>query len=72
MDFDTTKGSEVHQCVRCGKALPPASKMSRLAVTSAEATTNQWLGEENVDGTVSVEMCLQCQILRSARSERLS
>jgi hypothetical protein len=49
--------------------LPSASTMSRTVVASTEAAANQWSGEDNADGTVSVNMCLQCQITRSVRHE---
>jgi RNA polymerase subunit RPABC4/transcription elongation factor Spt4 len=54
-------------CVNCKNLLPSASKMSRLAVPSDEAASKQWLGDSDDDGTVIVDMCLQCQIERSER-----
>jgi hypothetical protein len=67
-----TPGSEQRACVNCGKLLPSASKMTRSAVSSVEATSKQWAGDKNNDGTISVDMCLQCQIARSDSQNRPS
>jgi hypothetical protein len=40
--------------------------MTRLTVTKAEAQSKQWPGEEKVDGSIEVNLCLQCQIDRAA------
>jgi hypothetical protein len=63
-------GSEQRACVICGKPLPAASKMTRSAVSFVEAASKQWAGEKNNDGTVSVDMCLQCQIARADEQSR--
>jgi hypothetical protein len=60
-------GERSRACVRCGQLLPPASKMTRLIVTKAEAQSNHWIGEEKADGFIEVDLCLQCQIDRAAR-----
>jgi hypothetical protein len=44
--------------------------MTRSTVTSVEAAAKQWAGEKNNDGTVSVDMCLQCQIARAGGQDR--
>jgi hypothetical protein len=60
-------GEQSRACVRCGQPLPPASKMTRLIVTEAEAQSNHWIGEEKADSSLEMDLCLQCQIDRAAR-----
>lgn len=36
-----------------------------VAVSREEAKQNGWVGRENPDGTLTGEMCLQCQLQRS-------
>jgi hypothetical protein len=38
-------------------------------VANDEADTFHWAGERNSDSTVTVDMCLQCQITRSERAK---
>jgi hypothetical protein len=40
-------------------------KKTRPVVTEAEANDNQWPLQRHLDGTLSVDMCLHCQIARS-------
>ena len=61
---------EQRSCVCCGKALPWASVMTQQSVSKAEAQQRAWPGREKPDGTVTINMCLQCQIQRSERRKR--
>jgi hypothetical protein len=45
---------------------PGASKTTHPVITEAEANDNQWPIQRSGDGTVSVDMCLQCQISAEA------
>ena len=57
-------------CVQCHQPLPGMSKLNKQAVPEEEAAARGWIGTRNSDGTVTVSMCLQCQIERSERSKR--
>jgi hypothetical protein len=59
-------------CVCRAKPLPWASKTTRPVVTEAEANNNQWPIQRHIDGTVCVDMCLQCQLLVLIKSVRNS
>jgi hypothetical protein len=63
-------GGDQRSCVCCEKPLPWASKTTRRVVTEAEANDNQWPVQRHLDGTLSVDMCLQCQIARSDQQKR--
>jgi hypothetical protein len=52
------------------QAAAMVSKMTRPVITEAEADSNQRVGERNSDDTISVHMCLQCQIARSDHQKR--
>jgi hypothetical protein len=56
---------ESQRCVRCYQPLSPNSKLALASVPQEEAVQNDWSGQKNPDGTVTVGMCLQCQIDRS-------
>ena len=56
---------ETQTCVICSQPLPRNSKLTTASVPPEEATKNGWAGQKNPDGTVIVDMCLQCQIDRS-------
>lgn len=56
---------EPRTCVICRQPLPPKSKLTTANVVRDEAERSGWTGEPNSDGTVVVDMCLQCQIARS-------
>jgi hypothetical protein len=77
MDLDVRTGNkmlrgEPHRaCICCGHPLLSTSKMNRASIAKTEAVTKQWLGQENSDGAVEVDMCLQCQIDRAAASKPL-
>ena len=54
-------------CVTCHQPLPSMSKLTEQVIPQEEAT---WDGTRNGDGTVTVSMCLQCQIDRAEQSKR--
>ena len=56
---------ESQRCAVCHQPLPPNSKLTLASVSREEAEQNGWTGHENPVGTVTVNMCLQCQIDRS-------
>jgi hypothetical protein len=56
---------ESRECVNCHQPLPLGSKLTLTSVSQEEAERNGWIGQENSDGTLTVDMCLQCQINRS-------
>jgi hypothetical protein len=64
-----TSSNKQRSCVRCGQALPSMSKLTQQRVANDEADTFHWAGERNSDSTVTVDMCLQCQITRSERAK---
>jgi hypothetical protein len=41
--------------------------MSRVTLPEAEVRENDWPGEQNQDGTVTVDLCMQCRIVRAER-----
>ena len=55
-------------CDGCGQKLPPQSKLSQQKMSKDEATQ---LGvavmTENPDGTVTVDLCLNCRVQRANR-----
>ena len=59
-------------CVQCGQPLPGISKMTNLVVSPEEAEERNWSGIANPDGTLTVKMCLQCQMVRSAQAKTSS
>jgi hypothetical protein len=61
---------EQRACVCCGKALPWASVTTQPSIPKMEAQQHGWTGREQPDGTVTINMCLQCQIHRSERKKR--
>ncbi len=56
---------EPQHCVVCHQPLPRNSKVTLVSVPREEAEQNWWTAYEKPDGTVIVDMCLQCQIDRS-------
>jgi len=55
-------------CDGCGQKLPPQSKLSQQKMSKSEAAE---LGvaatEENPDGAVTVDLCLNCRVQRANR-----
>jgi hypothetical protein len=58
---------EQRACVNCQQPLPPRSKLTLATVPRDESERNGWTGQQNSEGTMTVDMCLQCQIDRSNR-----
>jgi hypothetical protein len=58
-------------CVLCLQPLPVGSKLTKQSVSIEEAAEKNWVGTQNPDGTVTVMMCLQCQIDRAEHSKRV-
>ena len=56
---------ESQSCVNCHQLLPRDSKLTVTSVSRKEADENGWSGRDNGDGTMMVNLCLQCQIDRS-------
>lgn len=54
-------------CDGCGQKLPAASKLSQQAVTKEEAKRLDKTGIENGDGTVTIDLCLNCRVVRANR-----
>ncbi len=52
-------------CVICHQPLARTSKLTLVTVSRDEAKQKGWVGRENPDGTLTVHICLQCQIQRS-------
>jgi hypothetical protein len=57
-------------CDGCGQPLPAGSKLSRQTVTKTEADDLRASVPMNDDGTVTLDLCLQCRILRAERRKR--
>jgi len=58
------------QCVQCEQPIPPMSKLADYALPEGEARERNWSGELNPDGTVTVRMCIQCQIQRTEAAKQ--
>jgi hypothetical protein len=56
---------EQRKCVRCGKPLPASSKMTEEEVAVSEARGNGWTGRGCGADSLTVAMCLACQIARA-------
>jgi hypothetical protein len=54
-------------CDGCGQKLPPGSRLSLQAVSKEEAEGLGAAGVENSDGTVTVDLCLNCRVQRANR-----
>lgn len=64
-----TENTDQNVCVGCGQRLSATSKLTKLSISAQEAMERGWEGAGNEDGTVTVHMCLQCQITRSNRAK---
>ncbi len=60
------------QCVQCEQPIPPMSKLADYVVPDSEARGRNWPGKPNPDGTVTVRMCIQCQIQRAEAAKQRS
>jgi hypothetical protein len=54
-------------CDGCGQKLPPGSRLSLQAVSKEEAKALGVAGVENADGTVTIDLCLNCRVQRANR-----
>jgi hypothetical protein len=54
-------------CDGCGQKLPRQSKLSQQAVPKTEAGAMGAEGQENPDGTVTIDLCLNCRVARANR-----
>ncbi len=54
-------------CDGCGQKLPPGSRLSLQAVSKEEAEALRAAGVKNADGTVTIDLCLNCRVQRSNR-----
>lgn len=59
-------------CVQCEQPIPAMSKLAELVVSEGEAREQNWPGKSNPDGTVTVKMCIQCQIQRAEAAKQRS
>ena len=57
-------------CDGCGQKLPPGSRLSLEVVPKQEAEAMGAPGVENPDGSVNIDLCLHCRILRANRIKR--
>jgi hypothetical protein len=54
-------------CEGCRQKLPAMSKLSRATLPQEDAGQSGWTGDLNNDGTVTIDLCLRCQIERAER-----
>ena len=54
-------------CDGCAQKLPPGSRLSLQAVSKEEAEAMGAAGVENADGTVTIDLCLNCRVQRANR-----
>jgi hypothetical protein len=59
-------------CVQCGQTIPGTSKLADVAMPESEARERNWQGTPNPDGTVTVKLCIQCQVNRAEASKQRS
>jgi hypothetical protein len=57
-------------CDGCGQKLPAASKLSNQVVSKDEAARYRPDAPPNPDGTVTIDLCLQCRVDRANRIKR--
>jgi hypothetical protein len=54
-------------CDGCGQKLPAGSMLARQAVSKGEAAEMGSAAAANPDGTVTVDLCLDCRVKRANR-----
>jgi len=54
-------------CDGCGQKLPLGSRLSLQVVSKEEAKALGAAGVENADGTVTIDLCLNCRVQRANR-----
>jgi hypothetical protein len=52
-------------CDGCGQKLPTGSKLSQQMISKEEAKSRGVSGLENDNGTVTIDLCLDCRVKRS-------
>jgi hypothetical protein len=52
-------------CDGCSQKLPPSAKLGQQTMSKEEAREYGSTAEENVDGTVTIDLCLACRIRRA-------
>ena len=52
-------------CNGCGQKLPVGSKLSEQTLSTDEATLYGSPATPNPDGTVTIDLCLQCRVTRA-------
>jgi hypothetical protein len=57
-------------CDGCGQKLPPGSRLSLEVMPKQEAQALGVPGVENADGTVTIDLCLNCRVQRANRKKR--
>ena len=57
-------------CDGCGQKLPPGSRLSLEVVSKEEAEAMGAAGMGNADGTVTIDLCLNCRVQRADRIKR--
>ena len=58
---------EERVCDGCRQKLPARSKLSQQVVARAEAEAFGATGIANADGTVTIDLCLNCRVVRANR-----
>lgn len=56
-------------CDGCGQKLPGQSKLARQAVPKPEAEALGAAGQPNEDGSVTIDLCLNCRVKRSNQAK---
>lgn len=54
-------------CDGCGQKLPARSKLSQQAIAKDEAAERGVTGVQSPDGTVVIDLCLDCRVKRANR-----
>ena len=56
-------------CNGCGQKLPPLAKLALQTMTPEEAREYGSDAPPDSDGTVTIDLCLACRILRAERKK---
>jgi hypothetical protein len=54
-------------CDGCSQKLPPMAKLGQQTMSAEEAREYGSTAEANADGTVTIDLCLNCRIQRGER-----
>jgi hypothetical protein len=63
---------DARYCDGCGQKLPPKAMLGQQTMSREEAATYRVDAPANPDGSVTIDLCLQCRIDRSNRQKRSS